>query len=123
MIERGLFHQQRIPQPIGAMIFPITIRRGTTDDASSIVAVWQAIVAEKNLSAVDCPLTTDRERAYLTSLVIPAVSVGLPSVLHPPLCRSASRRAKRSASAMVGAFRSAKNLPTRSLMTPRELCP
>jgi ribosomal protein S18 acetylase RimI-like enzyme len=50
------------------MTTAITIRRGTTDDAASIVAVWQAIVAEKNLSAVDCPFTTDRERAYLTSL-------------------------------------------------------
>ena len=46
----------------------ITIRRGTTDDAASIVAVWQAIVAEKSYSAIDCPFALEREREYLTSL-------------------------------------------------------
>jgi ribosomal protein S18 acetylase RimI-like enzyme len=50
------------------MTTTITIRRGTTDDAASIAAVWQAIVAEKIYSAVDCPFTTDREREYLASL-------------------------------------------------------
>jgi ribosomal protein S18 acetylase RimI-like enzyme len=51
-----------------AMTTNITIRRGTPDDAPSIVAVWQAIVAETIYSAVDCAFTTDRERAYLASL-------------------------------------------------------
>jgi RimJ/RimL family protein N-acetyltransferase len=38
------------------------------DDAPSIVAVWQAIAAEKIYSAIDCPFTTEREREYLKSL-------------------------------------------------------
>jgi ribosomal protein S18 acetylase RimI-like enzyme len=46
----------------------VTIRRGTTDDAASIVAVWQAIVGEKSYSAIDCPFTLEREREYLESL-------------------------------------------------------
>src|SRR5229473_3128873 len=46
----------------------ITVRRGTTDDARRIVAVWQAIVAEKIYSAIDCPFTIEREREYLKSL-------------------------------------------------------
>ena len=46
----------------------ITIRRGTPDDAPSIVSVWQAIVAEKIYSAIDCPFTLEREREYLKSL-------------------------------------------------------
>jgi ribosomal protein S18 acetylase RimI-like enzyme len=46
----------------------ITIRRGTTDDAASIVAVLQQIVAEKSHSAIDCPFTLEREREYLESL-------------------------------------------------------
>ena len=50
------------------MTTAITIRRGTTDDAPSIVAVWQAIVAEKIYSAIDWPFTTECEREYLKSL-------------------------------------------------------
>jgi ribosomal protein S18 acetylase RimI-like enzyme len=50
------------------MTTTITIRRGTADDAPSIVAVWLAIVAEKSCSAVDCPFTHEREREYLKSL-------------------------------------------------------
>jgi RimJ/RimL family protein N-acetyltransferase len=46
----------------------ITIRRGTADDAPSIVAVWLAIVAEKIYSAIDCPFTLEQEREYLKSL-------------------------------------------------------
>jgi ribosomal protein S18 acetylase RimI-like enzyme len=46
----------------------ITIRRGTTDDAASIVAVLQAIVAEKSYSAIDCPFPLEQEREYLKSL-------------------------------------------------------
>jgi RimJ/RimL family protein N-acetyltransferase len=49
------------------MTTTITIRRGTTDDAPSIVSVWEAIVAEKIYSAIDCPFTTEREREYLKS--------------------------------------------------------
>ena len=37
--------------------------------------------------------------------------------------RLTTRRARRSASATVGTFKSAKNLPTRILMTPRLLFP
>ena len=50
------------------MTTTITIRRGTTADAASVVAVWQAIVAEKSYSAIDCPFTLEREREYLESL-------------------------------------------------------
>jgi ribosomal protein S18 acetylase RimI-like enzyme len=50
------------------MTTTITIRRGTTDDAASIVAVWQAIVAEKIYSAIDCPFTLEQEGEYLKSL-------------------------------------------------------
>jgi transcriptional regulatory protein LevR len=50
------------------MTTAITIRRGTTDDAASIVAVWQAIVAEKIFSAIECPFTLGQEREYLKSL-------------------------------------------------------
>jgi RimJ/RimL family protein N-acetyltransferase len=46
----------------------ITIRRGTTDDAASIVAVLQQIVAEKSHSAIDYPFTLEQEREYLGSL-------------------------------------------------------
>ncbi len=46
----------------------ITIRRGTTDDAPSVIAVWQAIAAEKIYSAIDCPFTLEQEREYLQSL-------------------------------------------------------
>jgi ribosomal protein S18 acetylase RimI-like enzyme len=49
------------------MTTTITIRRGTTDDAASIVAVWQAIV-EKIYSAIDCPFTLEQEGEYLKSL-------------------------------------------------------
>jgi L-amino acid N-acyltransferase YncA len=50
------------------MISTVIIRRGTTDDASSIVAVWQAIVAEKSYSAIERPFTLGQEREYLKSL-------------------------------------------------------
>ena len=50
------------------MTTTITIRRGTPDDAASIVSVWQAIVAEKIHSAIDYPFTSELEREYLTSL-------------------------------------------------------
>jgi RimJ/RimL family protein N-acetyltransferase len=50
------------------MTTTITIRRGTPDDAASIVSVWEAIVAEKIYSAIDYPFTTEREREYLKSL-------------------------------------------------------
>jgi L-amino acid N-acyltransferase YncA len=50
------------------MTTTITIRRGTADDAPSIVAVWRAIVAEKTHSAIDCPFTLEKEREYLESL-------------------------------------------------------
>jgi L-amino acid N-acyltransferase YncA len=50
------------------MTTAITIRRGTTDDAARIVAVWQAIVAERISSAIECPFTLEREREYLESL-------------------------------------------------------
>src|SRR6266849_4310783 len=50
------------------MTTAITTRRGTPDDAPSIVSVWQAIVSEKIYSAIDCPFTTEREREYLQSL-------------------------------------------------------
>ena len=52
------------------MISTITIRRGTTDDASSIVAVWQAIVAEKSYSEIERPFTLGHEREYLKSLSV-----------------------------------------------------
>ena len=47
---------------------PISIRRATPDDAASIVAIWNAIVAEKTHSAVDCPFTVEGEGEYLQSL-------------------------------------------------------
>jgi hypothetical protein len=50
------------------MTTAITVRRGTTDDAASIVAVLQAIVAEESYSAIDCPFALEREREYLKSL-------------------------------------------------------
>src|ERR1700722_11714042 len=50
------------------MITTITVRRGTPDDAAGIVAVLQAVVAEKVHSAIDCPFTLEQERVYLTSL-------------------------------------------------------
>ena len=53
---------------MGAMTTTITIRRGTTEDAASIIAVLQAIVAEKSHSAIDCPFTLEREREYVKSL-------------------------------------------------------
>lgn len=46
----------------------ISIRRATVDDAASIVAIWQAIVAERVYSAVDTAFTFDEERAYIASL-------------------------------------------------------
>ncbi len=47
---------------------PIAIRRATPDDAASIVAIWQVIVAEKDHSAVDEAFTVEGERAYIESL-------------------------------------------------------
>jgi len=47
---------------------PITIRRATPDDAASIAAIWNAIVAEKTYSAVDRPFTVEGEGEYLQSL-------------------------------------------------------
>ena len=44
------------------------IRRATPDDAASIVAIWQAIAAEKIYSAIDRPFTIEEERAYIQSL-------------------------------------------------------
>lgn len=44
------------------------IRRAIPDDASSICAIWEAIVAEKALSAVDRPFTVEGEREYIGSL-------------------------------------------------------
>jgi ribosomal protein S18 acetylase RimI-like enzyme len=46
----------------------ITLRRAMADDAASIVAIWQAIAAERIYSAIDCPFTIEEERAYLQSL-------------------------------------------------------
>src|SRR5258708_978246 len=50
------------------MTLAITIRRATPNDAASIVAVKQAIVAEKLYSAIDCPFTLEQERDYVNSL-------------------------------------------------------
>src|SRR5713101_2359603 len=50
------------------MTSPITVRRATPDDTASVVAIWKAIVAERTLSAVDCPFTIEQEREYLQSL-------------------------------------------------------
>lgn len=47
---------------------PILIRHATLDDAAGISAVWEAIVAEKIISAVDRAFTSDEERAYLSAL-------------------------------------------------------
>ena len=49
------------------MTITITIRRASPDDAASIVAVWEAIVAEKIHSAIDCRSRSNRSE-YLTSL-------------------------------------------------------
>jgi L-amino acid N-acyltransferase YncA len=46
----------------------IAIRRATPADAASISAIWHAIAAEKNYSAIDQPFTVEQERAYLQSL-------------------------------------------------------
>ena len=46
----------------------ISIRRATPDDATSIVAIWQVIAAEKIYSAIDRPFTIEQERAYVQSL-------------------------------------------------------
>jgi hypothetical protein len=42
-----------LEQMPGRVTTTITIRRGTPDDAPSIVSVWQAIVAEKIYSAIE----------------------------------------------------------------------
>ena len=44
------------------------IRRATPVDAASIVAIWEAIAAEKIYSAIDRPFTIEGEREYLQSL-------------------------------------------------------
>jgi ribosomal protein S18 acetylase RimI-like enzyme len=46
----------------------VTIRRATRDDGGAIAAIWQAIVAERTFSAVDCPFTAEEERNYLQAL-------------------------------------------------------
>ncbi len=46
----------------------ITIRRATADDAESVVAIWQAVVAERVYSAVDTAFTLQEERAYIGGL-------------------------------------------------------
>jgi len=50
------------------MTDPITIRRATPDDATSIGAIWQVIASEKIYSAIDCPFTLEQERDYIASL-------------------------------------------------------
>jgi L-amino acid N-acyltransferase YncA len=47
---------------------PITLRRATPDDAASVVAILESIVAERTSSAIDCPFTIEQERQYLQSL-------------------------------------------------------
>jgi ribosomal protein S18 acetylase RimI-like enzyme len=46
----------------------ISIRRATPEDAASICAIWEAIVAEKIYSAIDRPFTIEGEREYIQSL-------------------------------------------------------
>jgi ribosomal protein S18 acetylase RimI-like enzyme len=46
----------------------LSIRRGTPEDAASLSAIWQAIVAEREYSAVDRAFTPDEERDYIGSL-------------------------------------------------------
>ncbi len=46
----------------------VAVRRATIADAASIVAIWQAIVAERVYSAVDTAFTLEDERAYIASL-------------------------------------------------------
>lgn len=46
----------------------LTIRRATLDDARGIVAIWEAIAAEKRYSAVNRAFTLEEERAYIASL-------------------------------------------------------
>jgi len=45
-----------------------SIRRATVDDAPAIVAIWEAIAAEKRYSAVTRPFTVEEERTYIASL-------------------------------------------------------
>jgi ribosomal protein S18 acetylase RimI-like enzyme len=51
-----------------AMGSDLIIRQATIDDAESIVAIWEAIAAEKRYSAVSRPFTLEEERAYIGSL-------------------------------------------------------
>ncbi len=53
---------------VTAMVENMSIRRATVDDAASIVAIWQAIVAERVYSAVDIAFTQEEERAYIAAL-------------------------------------------------------
>ncbi len=46
----------------------VSIRRGTVQDAASISAIWEAIVAEQAYSAVDRAFTTGEEETYIQSL-------------------------------------------------------
>lgn len=50
------------------MTSDLIIRRATLDDAVGIVAIWEAIAAEKRYSAVSRPFTPDEERVYIASL-------------------------------------------------------
>lgn len=46
----------------------VSIRRATGEDAEGICAIWRAIVAERDYSAVDRAFTTEEEKSYIESL-------------------------------------------------------
>ncbi len=46
----------------------ISIRRATVEDAASLSAILQAIVVERDYSAIDRAFTPDEERDYIRSL-------------------------------------------------------
>ncbi len=47
---------------------PISLRRATVEDAASLAAIIQAIVAERDYSAIDRAFTPAEERDYIQSL-------------------------------------------------------
>jgi L-amino acid N-acyltransferase YncA len=54
---------------------PMEIRRATVEDAASIAAVLNAVIAEGDLTAFEAPFSSDQERQFILSL-------GPRSILH-----------------------------------------
>ncbi len=54
--------------PSARLAGSIFVRRATIEDAPGIVAIWQAIAAERIFSAVDRAFSIGQERAYIQGL-------------------------------------------------------